>query len=58
MVRSEGLLIDRKGAFVERLCVFVAVTSLEPLVERYKERNVRLYFRGDAAFASPDIYDY
>ncbi|MGB0823503.1 MAG: IS1380 family transposase [Alphaproteobacteria bacterium] len=31
---------------------------LEPVVERYKERKVRLYFRGDAAFASPDIYDY
>ncbi len=31
---------------------------LEPVVERYKERQVRLYFRGDAAFASPVIYDY
>ncbi|MDA8575194.1 IS1380 family transposase [Alphaproteobacteria bacterium] len=31
---------------------------LVPVVERYKERRVRLYFRGDAAFASPDIYDY
>ena len=31
---------------------------LEPVVERYKERQVRLYFRGDAAFASPDIYEY
>ena len=31
---------------------------LVPVVERYKERQVRLYFRGDAAFASPDIYDY
>ena len=26
---------------------------LVPVVERYKEREVRLYFRGDAAFASP-----
>ena len=25
---------------------------------RYKERKVRLYFRGDAAFASPEIYEY
>ena len=25
---------------------------------RYKERQVRLYFRGDAAFASPEIYEY
>ena len=28
------------------------------MVERYKERAIRLYFRGDAAFASPEIYDY
>jgi len=27
-------------------------------VNRYKERKVRLYFRGDAAFASPDIYKF
>ena len=25
---------------------------------RYKGRKVRLYFRGDAAFASPEIYEY
>ena len=31
---------------------------LEPVVERYRERKVRLYFRGDAAFASPDIYEF
>lgn len=31
---------------------------LVPVVERYKERKVRLYFRGDAAFASPNIYEY
>ena len=31
---------------------------LEPAAERYKERKVRLYFRGDAAFASPEIYEY
>ena len=30
---------------------------LVPVVERYKERAIRLYFRGDAAFASPEIYD-
>ena len=28
------------------------------MVERYKATKVRLYFRGDAAFASPDIYEY
>ena len=31
---------------------------LEPVVMRYKERKVRQYFRGDAAFASPEIYEY
>ena len=31
---------------------------LVPVVERHKERAIRLYFRGDAAFASPEIYDY
>jgi hypothetical protein len=31
---------------------------LEPVVERYRERNLRRYFRGDAAFASPGIYEF
>jgi hypothetical protein len=31
---------------------------LKPVVARYKGRKVRLYFRGDAAFTSPKIYDY
>lgn len=31
---------------------------LEPVVERYKDMDKKLYYRGDAAFASPDIYDY
>ena len=31
---------------------------LKPVVVRYKGRKVRLYFRGDAAFASPEIYEY
>ena len=30
-------------------------TVQEPVVNRYKERKIRLYFRGDAAFASPDL---
>lgn len=29
---------------------------LVPVVERYKERQVRVYFRGDAAFASLDLF--
>ena len=31
---------------------------LKPVVVRYKNREVRLYFRGDAAFASPEMYEY
>ncbi len=31
---------------------------LKPVVVRYKGRKVRLYFRGDAAFASPDLYEF
>ncbi|MCP4316480.1 MAG: IS1380 family transposase [Hyphomicrobiales bacterium] len=31
---------------------------LEPVVERYRERDLRRYFRGDAAFASPEMYEY
>jgi hypothetical protein len=31
---------------------------LEPIVDRYKDTGKKLYFRGDAAFASPDMYEY
>ncbi len=31
---------------------------LEPVVARYRDRKPRRYFRGDAAFASPDIYEF
>ena len=31
---------------------------LKPVVARYKRRVSRIYFRGDAGFANPDIYDY
>ena len=31
---------------------------LEPVVERYRERDLRRYFRGDAAFAAPDMYEF
>lgn len=32
--------------------------ALEPIVRRYQERGVRLLFRGDAAFAKPEVYQY
>jgi hypothetical protein len=31
---------------------------LEPIVDRYRALGKRIYFRGDAAFASPDVYEY
>ena len=33
-------------------------TVLEPIVARYRDRELRRYFRGDAAFANPAIYEY
>ena len=31
---------------------------LESVVARYRGKGKRLYFRGDAAFANPDIYEF
>lgn len=31
---------------------------LEPVVARYRGENIRRFFRGDAAFANPDIYTF
>ena len=31
---------------------------LEPVVERYRKRKLRCYFRADAAFAKPEIYEF
>ncbi len=31
---------------------------LEPIVARYRDRDVRRFFRGDAAFAPPELYKY
>lgn len=33
-------------------------SALEPVVARYRDRTKRRFFRGDAAFALPDLYDY
>lgn len=33
-------------------------TVLEPIVARYRERDIPHYFRRDAAFANPEIYGY
>jgi hypothetical protein len=31
---------------------------LEPVIVRYRERGIDLYFRADAAFAKPEIYEF
>ena len=31
---------------------------LEPVVDRYRDRKLRRYFRADAAFATPEIYEF
>jgi len=31
---------------------------LEPIIKRYGSKKVRKYFRGDAVFAKPEIYEY
>jgi hypothetical protein len=31
---------------------------LEPIVARYRKRDLRRFFRGDAAFARPELYEY
>ena len=31
---------------------------LDPVVARYRNKTLRRYFRGDAAFASPEIYEF
>lgn len=31
---------------------------LEPVVDRYADTGKKLYFRGDAAFASPEVYEF
>ena len=31
---------------------------LEPIVQRYEHKKIRQYFRGDAAFAKPELYEY
>jgi len=31
---------------------------LEPIVGRYRDQDIRRFFRGDAAFARPELYEY
>jgi hypothetical protein len=31
---------------------------LEPVIARYRNKNIQRYFRADAAFANPEVYEY
>jgi hypothetical protein len=42
---AEGLLDDWRSV-------------LEPIVGRYRDLDIRRFFRGDAAFARPELYEY
>jgi hypothetical protein len=33
-------------------------SALEPIVVRYRDLDIRRFFRGDAAFARPELYEY
>jgi len=33
-------------------------SALEPVVGRYRDLDIRRFFRGDAAFARPEVYEY
>jgi len=33
-------------------------TLLEPIVTRYREQSIRRFFRADAAFARPEVYEF
>lgn len=34
------------------------VSVLEPIVARYRDLDIRRFFRWDAAFARPELYEY
>jgi hypothetical protein len=52
---------DAEGALLRNGNVHSAedwLLVLEPIVARYRDENILLFFRGDAAFASPGMYVY
>src|SRR5262245_48985986 len=36
----------------------VGVVVLDPVVQRYRGKVTRIYFRADAAFAMPEVYEF
>jgi len=40
------------------MCTAPTAGRLEPVVTRYRGKFLRLYFRADAAFAMPEVYEF
>ena len=36
----------------------IGVRCWSPIVARYRDHDIRRFFRGDAAFARPELYEY
>ena len=49
---------DCEGADEETCIVPIWQELLEPVVKGYQKKGLRLLFRGDAAFAKPELYEY
>ena len=50
-----------RGNFIQpvrRSGAFCAAPRQRPVVARYRERDLRRYFRADAAFANPEVYEF
>jgi hypothetical protein len=55
-IEERGLIFTRGPGNVHRVDDWESV--LKPVVVSYKGQKVRLFFRGDAVFASPEMYGY
>ncbi len=44
------------SAYLKTSQIIFLREGLEPVVARYRDLDIRKYFRGDAAFAIPELY--
>lgn len=51
-VDLEGMMLRNGAVYSANACEKV----LQPIIDRYTELSIKKYFRGDAAFAKPDLY--
>ena len=57
-VRTYGDQEGSNGHFAARHSAHEWRDVLDPVVARYRNKTLRRYFRGDAAFASPEVYEF